>query len=308
MRINNFNLLLHIKNLKKILLTYCFTLLLNFAQAQSVDLFFGAASSHFLGDLGGKPFAGTNDFQDVDFAKTRYGLTTGLRLNLGSRFAFRLNGWYARVAGDDKYTKNKERRGRNLNFYSHILEGDLTAELNILKSKNGKGNFYIFGGIGFFTFNPKTKLNGTVYELRDYGTEGQYTVNAKSPYALSSISFPMGIGYKLYIGRKSYLTFELNGRKTQTDYIDDVSTNFVDPALLVASKGPVAAQLADRNISDIPGFSSPGSIRGDPKNNDSFFFFCISYNIMLGKGEGGSGYGGSRRGGKIHGKRKCFEF
>jgi len=295
------------KYIKKLIFISLFFLCYS-AKGQSVDLFFGTGSSHFLGDLGGKLFAGTNDFQDVDFAKTRYGLTAGVRVNFGRYFTLRANGWYARVAGDDKFTSNKERRGRNLSFFSPILEGDVLAEINFAKSKNGKGIFYIFGGLGFFTFNPKTKLNGNTYNLRDYGTEGQFAIAGKSPYALSSICFPSGIGYKLAVGRKSYLAFEVNMRKTQTDYIDDVSTNFVDPNLLIAAKGPVAAQLADRNISTIPGFSTPGSIRGDVKNNDSYFFLAITYNIRLGVGAGGIGYGGKRRGGRIHGKGRCFEF
>ncbi len=294
---------------KKTLLVFLSLCMINVSKGQSVDLFFGAASSHFLGDLGGKPFAGTNDFQDVDLAKTRYGLTLGARLNLGRSFALRTNFWYARVSGDDKYTTNKERRGRNLNFFSPILEGDLLAEVNFAKSKNGKGLFYFFGGVGYFTFNPKTKLNGVKYNLVEYGTEGQYAISGKSPYALSSICFPLGVGYKLFTGRKSYLSFEINMRKTKTDYIDDASTFYVDPTLLISAKGPIAAQLADRNISDIPGFSSPGAIRGDPSNNDSFFFLSISYNIILGKGVGGTGFGsGAKRKTRGQGKGKCFSF
>jgi len=277
--------------------------------AQSVDFMFGVSSSHFLGDLGGKPFIGTNDFQDLDILSTRYAVTTGLRFNFSKYFVLRTNIWYARVSANDKYTSNRERRGRNLNFYSNVFEGDVTAEINLYNSRNKKGMWYLFGGVGYFTFNPKTRLNGNVYELRDYGTEGQFAVAGKEPYKLSALCFPHGIGYKWAVGRGQYFSMELNLRKTTTDYIDDVSTNYVDQSLLIAAKGPDAAALADRNISDIPGFSSPGAIRGDPKNNDTFFFICFAYNVTLGKGKKGSDFGNMRRGrGKMNGRQKCLEF
>jgi hypothetical protein len=276
--------------------------------AQRVDLILGAGTSHFLGDLGGKPFLGTNDAQDLDILSARYAFTTGLRFNFSRYFAIRTNIWYAKVSADDKYTTNRERRGRNLNFYSNIFEGDLTTEITFAKTK-AQGAWYIFGGVGYFFFNPKTRLNGEVYELQKYGTEGQFAIAGKEPYKLSSICFPHGIGYKWVVGRGNYLSVELNLRKSMTDYIDDVSTRYVDQSLLIAARGPVAAALADRNISDIAGFSSPGSIRGDPRDNDTFFFFCFSFNKTLGMGAKGSGFGnGYRPKNKINGKQKCLEF
>lgn len=276
---------------------------------QSVDFMAGISTSHFLGDMGGKPTLGTNDLQDLDLLSTRFAINTGLRLNLGRTFGLRTNLWYARLAANDKYTTNRERRGRNLNFFTNIYEADAVLEINIWRSGDKKKIFYVFGGIGYFHFNPKTKLDGKKYELRDYGTEGQYALPGKSPYSLNSVCYPLGFGYKIKINKKSYFTIEVNSRKTQTDYIDDVSTFFVDPNLLIAAKGPTAAALADRSISDIPGFSSPGAIRGDPKDNDSYFFFSFSYNVTIGGGKGGYGFGnGKRPRSNINGKRKCFEF
>lgn len=295
-------------NLMKLNILILFLSLSLTAKSQMIDFMVGASTSHFLGDLGGKPFKGTRDFQDIDFKSTRYSVTTGLRFNLNKTFAIRTNLIYARISGNDKFTDNKERRGRNLNFYSHIYEGNATFEISIAKTRNKQGVWYVFGGIGYFMFNPKTKLNGQVYELQKYGTEGQFAVAGKSPYKLSSICFPHGVGYKWSISRTSYLSVELNLRKTQTDYIDDVSTNFVDRNLLIAAKGPEAAALADRNISTIPGFSDPGTIRGNPRNNDTYFFINFSFNKVLGSGKGGNGFGNSRGRGRNRGKGKCFEF
>ena len=98
-------------------------------------------------------------------------------------------------------------------------------------------------------------------------------------------------------------------RKTQTDYIDDVSGFFVDPNLLIAAKGQIAADLADRSDGNVPYLSSAGSIRGHYWNNDSYFFINITYNITLGVGKGTSAFKvGRPKRGNINGKRKCFEF
>lgn len=295
----------------KRVLTYLLILLLSLPagiRAQQIDFIAGASTSHFLGDLGGKPTLGTNDLQDLDLASTRFAITTGLRIHMGKKFAFRTNLWYAQLAGDDKNTRNRERRGRNLNFYTNIFEADAVLEINLFRSADKRKIYYVFGGIGYFAFNPKTKMNGQVYELRDYGTEGQYAIAGKKPYDLHSMCFPLGFGYKVMLSKRAYLTIEVNSRKTRTDYIDDVSTNYVDASLLTAAKGPTAAALADRNISDIPGFSSPGAIRGDPKDNDNFFFFSFSYNYAINTGKGGMGFGrGYRPRNRINGKQKCFE-
>ena len=278
-------------------------------KAQSVDLFFGGGTASFLGDLGGKPTLGTNDAQDLDILSTRYGLTAGARINFGKYFALRSQLWYARLSANDKYTVNLQRRDRNLSFFTNIFEADALAEINIKRFNNGAGLLYVFGGVGYFRFNPKTKMNGKVYELRDYGTEGQFYIPGKSPYSLYSIAFPSGIGYKMALSRGSYLAFELNMRKTKTDYIDDVSGFFADPVKLAEMKGPVAAQLADRSNGTVPFLSSPGSIRGHYWNNDSYFFLSITYNTTLGASKRSSSFKvGRPRRGNINGKRKCFEF
>lgn len=279
------------------------------AGAQSIDLYFGGGTASFLGDLGGKPTLGTNDPQDLDLETTRFGITAGARINFGKYIALRTDIWYARLAGDDKYTSNLQRRDRNLSFFTNIWEGDVLAELNLFRVNQGRGIIYFFGGVGYFYFNPKTKMNGQTYELQKYGTEGQYGMPGKSPYALSSICFPNGLGYKWAVGKGQYFALELNMRKTRTDYIDDVSTRFADPNVLIASKGQVSADLADRSNGDVPFLSSPGSIRGHDWNNDSYFFINLTYNITLGVDRGISEFKVKKpRKGGINNKKKCFEF
>jgi hypothetical protein len=63
-------------------------------------------------------------------------------------------------------------------------------------------------------------------------------------------------------------------RKTFTDYIDDVSKDFIDANLFASYLTPDQTEVANQIYSS--GFSnlsrpSLGEQRGNPKNNDSFF-------------------------------------
>jgi len=251
---------------------------MSLSYAQKLDVFAGASSSHFLGDLGGKAVIGTNDLQDLDLPSTRYGLTLGTRLRLNKTFALRANLWYARLAASDALTINKDRQVRNLSFFTRIWEADAVAEINLIHSRDRRKALYVFGGVGYFNFNPKTKYNGTTYALHDIGTEGQNLGIGKTPYALSALCFPMGMGVKVNLSTRAYLTFEVNGRKTTTDYIDDVSTTYADPYLMLAQQGQLAVDLSNRSGQVV----EAGQQRGDSKNNDSYFFFSVAYNHTIG--------------------------
>ncbi len=105
-------------------------------------LMIGLGSSTFLGELGGKPTLGTDDPSDIDLSTTRYAISAGLWVPMGRTFAFRGLLSYARLSGDDKYTINRERRGRNLNFTTPLSEGSLALEISPGSSKR----FYVYAG------------------------------------------------------------------------------------------------------------------------------------------------------------------
>lgn len=281
----------------------------SFAQFEIVA---AAGTSHFLGDLGGKPLRGTNDISDLNLITTRYSLLGGFRVFLGDKVAFRTNIAYARVAGDDKYTDNIERQGRNANFFSPIVEGSAVFELHF--GHNGRsrydksGSFYIYGGIGYFYFEPKGRLNGEVLKLRPLGTEGQNYRDDLKPYKNTSVNVPFGLGYRFRVG-DGYLGFEINSRANFTDFIDDVSTVFPDRNRLFNSSGAQAVEWVNNTKSTIPGFEAPGAIRGDPKDMDNFFFILVKFDyplrsvMDLGFGSGSKGRGGFR-----FKKGHCWEF
>ena len=163
---------------------------------------------------------------------------------------------------------------RNLSFYSDIDELSLVFMYKFQNRKRGftKRNFatpYIFAGVAGFMFNPKTVLNGQEYELQPIGTEGQNLDGPyPEPYKLQEVSVPFGIGFMLKITQKFDFGGEIGFRKTFTDYLDDVSTNFPDRNALRAEGGDIAVQLSDRSTDP----TKHGTARGNPKNKDWYVY------------------------------------
>jgi len=98
----------------------------------------------------------------------------------------------------------------------------------------------------------------------------------------------MGFGVKYYVSDKVNLGLEFLYRKTFTDYIDDVSTTFVDPAVLAANlpsgTATIATAMSNKSpLQGIPGSNyNPGDKRGDPTQNDAFFTLALKIGIRFG--------------------------
>jgi hypothetical protein len=79
-------------------------------------------------------------------------------------------------------------------------------------------------------------------------------------------------------------------RKTFTDYMDDVSTTYIDNALFDKYLSPQQAQIANQlhfRYNFDPANPYPptrpiiGSQRGDPKDNDAFFSTVVKFGWRL---------------------------
>jgi hypothetical protein len=278
----------------------------NTTRAQ-IELVITAGSSHFLGDLGGSFTDGKPTIKDINLQGTRYMIGSGLRVRMGKKFAFRAGAYYARLSADDKYTLNEGRRNRNLNFFSPITAMNAMFEYHFF-NKNKLPVFYLMGGIEYFHFDPRTLYNGREIRLQPLGTEGQFFLPGKSPYKLNSFALPFGIGLEFGHKYNGYWTFEISARKTFTDYIDDVSTKYVDKAQLLASNGQIAVDLSDRSLGLIQNFSAPGAIRGKPDHTDNFFFLQISYNWILGGKHFNAQSGGHKEHRLLPAHGACYSF
>lgn len=261
---------------------------------------FGIGAANFLGELGGANQIGTNFVKDLEFSMTRPSAAIGMRYKFAKRFAVKGGLYYQLVSGADRTTKEPFRNNRNLSFKSNIFELSAQAEFYLTKEqqghrykiKNAKGmkNYdyqaYMFVGIGGFYFNPKAQYKGSWVALQPLSTEGQGLPGGPKKYSRVSLCIPYGIGAKYNLNKDWAIGLEIGIRKTFTDYIDDVSTNYYDNDALRAAKGNAAADLADpsklRYPAELGGNatgawqSAAGQQRGDPKDKDAYMFINIT--------------------------------
>jgi hypothetical protein len=216
-----------------------------------------------------------------------YGISLSYRFD--SRFRTRLGFQYAYLTGSDLESENPDRRIRNLSFFTDLYEFSAVQEVHILELLKLRSNFpikpYVFGGLAVFRFNPKTVYQGEIHELQPLGTEGQGIESYPEPYALTQIAIPLGAGFRYNLNETLAFQAEFSIRKLFTDYLDDVSGNYVDYAVLSESNGALAAALNDRShqvLGRIPGGSSTRTApRGNPDNNDSYMFATLGVTIQL---------------------------
>ncbi len=273
-----------------------------------IEIGINVGPSFFLGDLGGNRGKGTRFIKDVNLSLTNImkGVFISIYPNewLGVRAAAQIG----KLEGNDAIINTKGiaelwRKQRNLDFRTNISEAYLAAELYPLMLLN-KGNEdykprirpYGVIGVGIYHFNPQGSLsdangNKTWYYLKPLHTEGQGFAEYpdRKEYSLTQINIPMGGGFKYYVSERITISLELLLRKSLTDYIDDVSTNYINPDLFDKYLSPQNAIIA-RKISDkvygivTPSVSRniPGSQRGNPNQNDSYFTTFLKFGIRLG--------------------------
>ena len=250
------------------------------AQRSEIGGFVGG--SFYLGDL--NPTGLFSQTQLAAGAVYRYSLTT--------RWTLRGNLLYGTVTADDAKFNNP----RNLNFRSRIGEFSVQAEINFLTYFTGSKRYrftpYIFGGIGLFTFNPQgyfydpIQLEGRWIDLRPLSTEGQGLIdypNVKA-YNIVQPTFPFGIGFRYSLSSIFSIGVEWGMRKTFTDYLDDVSGFYVEPAIVGREKGEWAMYMSNRWNGPESERPQAGSQRGNSNRTDWYSFAGITLTAKIGRG------------------------
>lgn len=231
-----------------------------YLQAAHAQGFFGGlgfSASNYSGDL-------TRDNEAIiRQTSPGFGMHTGYMLD--RFFGFRMGYEHLTVTANDAISAVEWQKKRNLNFSSIIHSVDLTAMVEIMPLIYPQGtrlNLQFTGGYSFFHFNPQGSWNGTKISLRDLGTEGQGMPGYKPKYNLNSDALTMGAGARYSLSQHWSIQGLLLMRKTNTDYLDDLSSDYVDYKTLESQNGSLAAQLG--NKINAPG----GSQRGNPIDND----------------------------------------
>lgn len=234
--------------------------------AKELGLFLGVA--YYTGDL--------NPTHHFRLAQPALGGV--YRYTFNPRISSRINLLYGTIRADDQKSDDPLQLERRLHFRSRVIELSGQIEFNfqpyLLGDEHRAFSPYMFLGFGAFNFDPQAQIQNEWVRLQPIGTEGQGTDETdKKNYRLTQFSVPFGAGVKAHVAKRMGITFEWGMRKTFTDYLDDVSTVYVDPVFLT----PQAAVLSNR--SRFPGIT--GGQRGNSLTKDWYNFTGVILTFLL---------------------------
>lgn len=273
--------------MRKLLLILLFSSATFFGYGQYLwDFGVKAGASNYLGEMGGNADTRKDFIADIKMSKTQFTCGGFARYKLTPVVSVKAGLNWVRIAGADYLSTNRGRAGRNLSFRNDIYELQLTGQFffvdvpDLGHTYRYRNDFrmYAFAGIAAYYHNPKTYYNNTWTALQPLKTEGV-------SYKKIGAAVPVGLGLYFTIDKKHRLGFEFDWRTTFTDYLDDVSTVYVDPATLSSAEAIALANRRDE-LGDNPDVANrdnyqPGDKRGDPSHNDSYMTATLNYSYII---------------------------
>ncbi len=209
---------------------------------------------------------------------------------------------YTMVGAADRFNEDADLRARNLSFETRIFEFSLVGEYDLFSLNEKRFTPYAMAGVAVFHFDPYIYYTGKqkVF-LQPLGTEGQGIAGYEKKYGLTQFAIPFGGGVKYAINDNLRIGLEAHMRKTFTDYIDDVSTNYADATELLNGNGQLAVDVSyrgDELTGGNPVYPAKGAQRGSPKHKDFYYFAGLHLTYRI-SGDGGGGFGGGGGKGKL---------
>lgn len=206
-----------------------------------------------------------------------------------------------------KQSTQKEtiKKTRNLHFRSPIREASLMFAIHPVDFTYSeliwirKVSPYLLLGAGFFEFNPMgwyqnpSGPDGWV-ALKPLKTEGQgmSAYPDSREYALRALNFQAGAGIRYQHSSKVTIALEILNRRTNTDYLDDVSRRYIDNNAFDAYFGSATTQAETaKQLANNPAFKNggnyvngflPGSLRGSPASKDYYYGASLRIGYRLG--------------------------
>jgi hypothetical protein len=283
---------------------------------------------NYYGDLAPRP---SKFSTDISFTRPALGLSFahrfGPRYTLNAAFMYgTLRGADVESADPGDLSNGRFRYNRNLSFRNRIKELSVTGVFDLFQNQatyisRVKWTPYAFIGVAAFHHNPQAKapatdLNGNPLaeggkwvDLKPLGTEGQNgtlaptDVNAGiKPYKLIQVAIPFGLGARFRLNEVVDFSAELGFRYLFTDYIDDVSQNYVDLSVfdgnelaramsyrsneLVPASALVPRQTRSGNtynLLDGYGQEHPDNLRGSKDDRDIYMVTTFKLTYILGK-------------------------
>jgi opacity protein-like surface antigen len=246
------------------------------ACAQNLHFNLFAGMSNYNGDLQDKRFT---------FSQSNFAGGIGISYDVSDHVALRSGIVLGKLSANDKYGRNKL---MNLHFTSNLTEVNVVVQYYFTPMGSHSLSPYVFGGLAYYYFNPYTRdTSGAKYDLKPLSTEGEGFIDGRNYYNLTQFAIPFGAGVKLSLSDNVNVGIEIGYRKLFTDYIDDVSTRYVDQATLLSNRGAKAVELAYRGgeLKNGSAYPAAGSIRGSSKK-DWYYFTGLTASFRLFSGNG----------------------
>jgi hypothetical protein len=223
-------------------------------------------------------------YYNLGSSKTNMSVFFGIMYK--STFEGRIEVTKGSIAGNDANSNSPYVNSRNLNYRSKIFEAAFIGTIHPLMFRNTETlplfSPYVMAGLGIFSFYPQTDYNGTLIPLRRMNTEGQTSKEfpARKQYNLRALSVPVGIGVKYEYNAKFNIRLEALSRFTTSDYLDDVSTTYVDRTIFPTELQKV---LSHRYKELNPTLERTGMNRGNATNKDKFLTINLRVGYVLGR-------------------------
>lgn len=292
---------------------------------------FSLNALNYYGDLAPKP---SRFSTDISFTRPAIGLSFSHRF--GPRYALNASFTYGTLRGSDAESADPtdsangvHRYNRNLSFRNRIKELSVTAYLDLFENMNTyisrvRWTPYVFAGLSVFHHNPQAQVPathvdnttpfpnpGTWVSLHPLGTEGQYASLPESaenygikPYKLIQPAIPFGLGVRFRINEVMDFAAELGFRYLFTDYVDDVSWNYVDLGVFgddelakalsyrssevpenMSRLQPSVSSVDGKTYNLLPGYGQEhkDNMRGNKTDRDVFMVTTFRLTYILGK-------------------------
>ena len=283
---------------------------------------------NYYGDLSPKPGQFSTD---ISLTKPAVGIAYSHRF--GPRYSVMGAFMYGTLKGADNESANANDLGngvyryqRNLSFRNRIKELSVVATIDLYSNmatyiSRVKWTPYAFLGVAVFLHNPQAQVPetdlrggplpnaGKWVNLQSFGTEGQKSTLLESDvnhgiksYKKFQPAIPFGIGARFRLNEMLDLSAEVGFRFLFTDYIDDVSQNYVDLGVFGNDELAKAMSYRTNEVVDQsllrPTQTRNGQVynllngygqeyvdnkRGNNSDNDTYIVTSIRLTYILGK-------------------------
>jgi OmpA-OmpF porin, OOP family len=222
--------------------------------------------------IGGSLYNGDIDVT-LQTAKDEVRLGGGIfvRYHINHLFAVRLQGNVGTLFADEKRFGSSEwKKKRGFSFTSPIYEIAILPEIRPIRIGNVEPYGYL--GLGLAAFSPTTFYNDpnpTADLVRDIND--RIAIDKSAKFSKTTLAIPIGAGLQWFVNDRFAIGAEAGGRKTFSDYFDQIS------------------------------------ITGGATSKDFYFFGGVTFSFLFG---GGNGFSGdwSGNGGRKGGGVRCPSF